>query len=46
MILAPIIPDGQNPDKFGNQVTYEKGGQFLSFIEKSIGEKNMQDFLR
>jgi len=41
LILAPTIPNGKNPDKFGNEVTYEKGGQFFNYIEKVIGEKNM-----
>ena len=43
--LYPIF-NGNNPDDAFSTIPYEKGFQFLTFIETLIGEDHMTDFLR
>ena len=43
--LTPL-PNGNHPDDSFSTIPYEKGFQFLFFIESLIGETRMQNFLR
>lgn len=39
-------PDGNHPDDSMSTIPYEKGFQFLTYLESLIGEENMQAFLQ
>jgi len=39
-------PDGNHPDDSLSTIPYEKGFQFLTYLESLIGAENMQTFLR
>eukprot|EP00347_Sterkiella_histriomuscorum_P011519 403372143 len=44
--LDPQAFNGTNPDDGEGQVSYEKGYQFLLFLETLVGEETFQEFLR
>jgi len=37
--LNPVIPPGSDPEASQSQIQYEKGYQFLSYMEKSLGDQ-------
>jgi len=43
--IHPVL-NGDNPDNAFSEVPYEKGFQFLHYIESVIGENAMQEFLQ
>jgi len=43
--IHPVLK-GDNPDNAFSEVPYEKGFQFLHYIESVIGEEKMQQFLQ
>jgi len=43
--LHPIL-DGAQPDDSLSTIPYEKGFQFLTYLESLVGEENFQEFLR
>ena len=43
--LYPVL-NGHSPDDSFSNVPYEKGYQFLVYLESLMGEDNFQDFLR
>jgi leukotriene-A4 hydrolase len=44
--LHPDLSGGRNPDDSFSEVPYEKGFQFLAYIESIVGEGVFQEFLR
>ena len=40
------LPQGTNPELSQSNVQYEKGYQFLTFLEDTVGENNFQKMLR
>jgi aminopeptidase N len=44
--LNPVIPAGTDPEASQSQIQYEKGYQFLSYMEKSLGDQKFQQFLK
>ena len=43
--LHPIL-QGRNPDSSFSTVPYEKGFQFLNYLQSLIGETEFQNFLQ
>ena len=43
--LYPVL-NGDNPDNSYSEVPYEKGFQFLYYLESLVGEENFQAFLQ
>ena len=44
--LSPDFSKLENPDDAFSTIPYEKGFQFMTFLENLIGEENMRTFLR
>jgi leukotriene-A4 hydrolase len=44
--LTPKAGKDNNPDDAFSTIPYEKGFQFLHYLETLVGEENMQEFLR